>query len=128
MGSTPWFRDRTLRRVLSAQLVLTVAASALAFPWSEGAAPAVLLGGATCVGATAYCGFRLFAVSGDSPRETLTSLHRAALGKMVVAGALLLAVMALLEEINFIALCLGYVVVQIGGNVLGAATGPGHPG
>ena len=122
MGSTPWYRDRALCRMLSAQLSLTLGAPLVLWFWSDGIALAVFLGGTVCVGSTAYCGYRVFAAATDTPEVLLASFYRAEFGKLIIVGSLLATAMAALEGVNFIALCLAYVGVQICGSIFCSMT------
>ena len=119
-----WYRDRTFVSVLIVQLVVTLVAFIVAQLWSVETANAVLLGGGVCLGATLYSGYRVFGGQTDSPETALYGLYSAEVGKLVVAVALLAAVMATVEEVNLIALCLTYVGVQLSGNIVAAFTTP----
>ena len=123
-GSSRWYRDRTFGSIFIVQLVLCLVASAVAWVWSVEIALAVLLGGGVCLGATTYSGYRVFGGRTDSPETALYSLYSAEVGKLVVAVVLLAVVMATVEEVNFIALCLAYVGVQLSGNIVAAFAAP----
>lgn len=117
MGSIPWYRAPSLTRALAVQVAATLVLSIAVLPWTGEAALGVLLGGGICLLTTVYSGKRVFGAQDESPESALAGLYRAEVGKLVITGSLFVAVLVCLEEVNFIALCIAFVFIQIVGSI-----------
>jgi F0F1-type ATP synthase assembly protein I len=93
---------------------------------SQSAGLGVCLGGAICIVSTAYSGAKVFGNKIGTPEDTLAGLYQAEIGKLVIAGGLLFVALACVDDLNFIALCVAFVAIQMCGSIA-AAWAPNAP-
>jgi F0F1-type ATP synthase assembly protein I len=111
----------TVKRVVVAQLGITIALALALIFYGRTAAYSALLGGSIYTIANAYAGWRIFSRKrNDSVHGELYNFYRAEFGKLLMIGALCAATFASIKAINVIAFVGGCVAAMIAG-VVGAS-------
>ncbi|MFT5393467.1 MAG: F0F1-type ATP synthase assembly protein I [Gammaproteobacteria bacterium] len=126
MGEVPWYCALPVRRALLIQATATLVGSGFAWMVSPSAGVSVCLGGAICLVSTAYSGAKVFGKTIGTPEDALAGLYRAEIGKLVIAGGLLFVALTCVDDLNFIALCVAFVAIQMCGSIA-AAWAPNAP-
>jgi len=102
------------RRVLSAQLALTLILTAAAVPFGTYAAVSVLIGSAACLSATAVFAAWVFRrYRAQRPDELLLRFYGAEVLKLAVVIGVFAVAFATVENLNLPALLGSYFVVQV---------------
>lgn len=105
-------------RILRAELVMSVAVSAMALTHGTEAAYSAFLGGLACLIPDAYFALRVFGRSGVRAPERMAGLMlRAEIAKLVLSVCLLGFIFVFIKNLNVLALVLGYALVRTAGVV-----------
>ncbi len=111
-----WYRQPVVRVSVAAQLIVTGCAAAGLALWNDAYLSALFCGAGGCLLASLYGARRVFSDTETAPDRVLATLYRAEIGKLVIVSVLFLAA-ARFIDINFVAICVAFVVVYLSGSL-----------
>lgn len=115
-------------RIIRVQLLVTVGVSVAALALGASSAGSALLGGLISLVPTAYFIYRVFRRDqAGSPEQELGNMYRAEVGKLAMAALMLVAVFAVAENLDVVALLLAFIVVQVSGSAASLTLGSTGP-